>query len=60
MKYPEFACQCCGITNADMYYDWYKEKTGHKPNKAAWATFQAYRGLQEELKKLKEENETTK
>ena len=56
MKYPEFACQCCGVTNADMFYDWYKYKTGEEPNRAAWETYQACRELLEELKK-KEEND---
>lgn len=57
MKYPPYACQCCGIANADMYYDWYRHKYGHDPDQEAWDAFQSYRQLWEENKKIKEWND---
>lgn len=47
MKYPPYACKCCGIANADMFYDWFRHTHGTEPTEEDWESFQAYRQLYE-------------
>ena len=51
MKYPPYACQCCGIANSDMFYDWFVRTHNTEPNKEDWEAFRAYVRLHEEYKR---------
>ena len=57
MRYPEFACQCCGLTNGDMYCDWWLGKTGQPPNDAAWEVYLGYQCLYDRLNELEKKIE---
>ena len=54
MKYPEYACKCCGCANGDMFYDWYIHKYNKEPDDGAWEAFEGYQALWNEYTDLKQ------
>lgn len=51
-KYPPYACQCCGITNGDMFQDYFRS-LGREPTETECAGFEMYRKMWRENQELK-------
>lgn len=49
--YPPYACSCCGVTNGDMFYDYFRS-LGREPTERENIEFEVYRKY---WMKLKEE-----
>lgn len=54
-KYPKFACQHCGWTNYDVFYDWHYRKYKKEPSPSDYELLDAYIMLWRELFKLEME-----
>ena len=51
MKYPPYACQCCGFANGDMFVDYFRH-IGREPTEAEKAYFEAYLQSRLEIQEL--------
>lgn len=40
--FPAYSCSCCGVTNGDMFYDYYLS-LGREPTETEIAEFKMYR-----------------
>ncbi len=58
-KYPPYACSCCGVTNNDMFYDYYHHE-GKEPTDQEVTEFNAYRKMWNILHEEREQMRTDK
>lgn len=57
MSFPPYACSCCGVTNGDMFYDYFNH-LGKEPTPDEIAEFNGYRKAWYGLKALSEDRVT--
>lgn len=59
LEYPPYACSCCGVTNGDMFDDYYKTVLKREPSdaevQAYWTYKRAYHMAKDMIAKAKNE-----